>query len=93
MQDLRQPNWIGLPLTEGRRLERLLQIDSWLRNRQRPTTVSLTEALELSERTVRSDSRVSVRSLSYTARINLVVCVLRTKVHTQIAIPVDAFKH
>lgn len=39
----------------SRHLERLLQLDSLLRAGQRPTTVSLAEALEVSERTVRSD--------------------------------------
>lgn len=39
----------------SRHLERLLQLDSLLRTGQRPTTVSLAEALEVSERTVRSD--------------------------------------
>ena len=39
----------------SRQLERLLQVDSLLRTRQRPTTPSLAEELEVSERTVRSD--------------------------------------
>ena len=39
----------------SRHLERLLQIDSLLRNRQRWTAASLAEVLEMSERTVRSD--------------------------------------
>lgn len=39
----------------SRHLERLLLIDALLRTAQRPTTVSLAEALEVSERTVRSD--------------------------------------
>lgn len=38
-----------------RRLERLLQIDALLRSGQRQTAVSLAEAVEVSERTVRSD--------------------------------------
>ncbi|WP_375515432.1 HTH domain-containing protein, partial [uncultured Nostoc sp.] len=39
----------------SRHLERLLQIDSLLRTTTRPTTLSLAEALKVSERTVRSD--------------------------------------
>ena len=39
----------------SRHLERLLQIDALLRSGQRQTVVSLAEALEVSERTVRSD--------------------------------------
>ncbi|MHC5826384.1 MAG: helix-turn-helix transcriptional regulator, partial [Nostoc sp.] len=39
----------------SRHLERLLQIDSLLRTTTRPTSKSLAEALEVSERTVRSD--------------------------------------
>jgi len=36
-------------------LERLLLIDSLLRTRQRPITLSLAKELEVSERTIRSD--------------------------------------
>lgn len=39
----------------SRHLERLLLIDALLRTAQRPTTVSLAEAVEVNERTVRSD--------------------------------------
>ena len=39
----------------SRLLERLLQIDSLLRAAQRPTTATIAEALEVSERTIRSD--------------------------------------
>ncbi len=39
----------------SRHLERLLQIDVLLRTNQRQTVASLAEALEVSERTVRSD--------------------------------------
>lgn len=39
----------------ARHLERLLQIDSLLRAGQRPITASMAEALEVSERTIRSD--------------------------------------
>ncbi|HEY9633760.1 MAG TPA: YafY family protein [Coleofasciculaceae cyanobacterium] len=39
----------------SRHLERLLQIDTLLRSGQRQTVVSLAEALEVSERTIRSD--------------------------------------
>ncbi|MBW4677240.1 MAG: HTH domain-containing protein [Desmonostoc geniculatum HA4340-LM1] len=39
----------------SRHLERLLQVDSLLRTRQRPTTLSLAKELEVSERTIRSD--------------------------------------
>jgi predicted DNA-binding transcriptional regulator YafY len=39
----------------SRHLERLLQIDSLLRNRQRWTAATLADVLEMSERTVRSN--------------------------------------
>lgn len=39
----------------SRHLERLLQIDSLLRSKERSTTASLAETLEVSDRTVRSD--------------------------------------
>jgi predicted DNA-binding transcriptional regulator YafY len=39
----------------ARVLERLLQIDSLLRTAQRQTTATIAEALEVSERTIRSD--------------------------------------
>ncbi len=39
----------------SRHLERLLSIDSLLRTTRRPTTTSLAQVLEVSERTVRSD--------------------------------------
>lgn len=39
----------------SRHLERLLQLDALLRSKQRQTVVSLAEALEVSDRTIRSD--------------------------------------
>lgn len=39
----------------SRHLERLLLIDSLLRSAVRQTSISLAEALEVSERTIRSD--------------------------------------
>lgn len=39
----------------SRHLERLLEVDKLIRNTTRPTTVSLAEALEVSQRTIRSD--------------------------------------
>lgn len=39
----------------SRHLERLLQIDSYIRSRERQTSVSLAEALEVSDRTIRND--------------------------------------
>ncbi|GEM_PF-7115655 len=39
----------------SRHLERLLQIDSLLRNKQRTTNSCLAQTLEVSERTIRSD--------------------------------------
>ncbi len=38
-----------------RHLERLLQIDALLRTGKRQTAISLAEALEISERTIRND--------------------------------------
>ena len=39
----------------SRHLERLLEVDKLIRTTRRPTTVSLAEALEVSQRTIRSD--------------------------------------
>ena len=41
--------------TSGRHLERLLQIDTFLRSRQRHTATSMPEVLGVTERTVRKD--------------------------------------
>lgn len=50
---------MGLKSHEGifvsRHLERLLQLDSLIRSRERQTCQSLADSLEVSERTIRSD--------------------------------------
>ena len=46
----------------GRHLERLLQIDTFLRSEQRHTATSMAEALGVTERTVRKDIDLKKRS-------------------------------
>lgn len=48
--------WVKIPTTAmSRHIERLLQIDALLRSGQRQTAQTLADALEVSERTIRSD--------------------------------------